>query len=175
MRSEICGASSADTFRRTLCQTQNYGRRVTDCEFMAYQQLRVTSTMMQQTQRDYMTDRTINTTQYTAWNTVHFQLGSKGDNNSISLLQTSVTSYHGSATSVVTIRCRKSCNKKQGMVVIAQEARVNHGRPGESMTSLLRIVDDRNRWATVTMQASVGVTQLNYKPLKISFTSRLAD
>ena len=39
-----------------------------------------------------------------------------------------ITSYHGLAMSTIFIRCRKSYNKEQWMVVITEEDHVNHGR-----------------------------------------------
>ena len=39
----------------------------------------------------------------------------------------SITSYHGSAMSVVTIRCQRSCYKEQWVVVATEEDLVNHG------------------------------------------------
>ena len=55
-----------------------------------------------------------------------------------------------------------SGNRKRWMAGVAEEDRVNHGRTikeltGQSMSSLLRIADDRGRWAAFTAEAFVGV------------------
>ena len=73
----------------------------------------------------------------------------------------SVANFHGSAMSVVMIRCRRSYYKEQWMVVVADEDLVNHGRTtsrnDQSMSSLLLIADDRSRWAVIAAVACVGV------------------
>ena len=49
------------------------------------------------------------------------------------------------------------------MTVVAEKDRANHGGTkvnkltGQSLLSLLRIADDRNRWATTEAEASVGL------------------
>ena len=66
------------------------------------------------------------------------------------------------------------CRRDMLLKILLQgtvDARRHRGRPrkswknnikewtGELMSSLLRIVDDRNRWAAMTADASVGVSQ----------------
>ena len=53
------------------------------------------------------------------------------------------------------------------MVGVAEKERVNRGRTtsirewtGQSMSSLLHLVDDRSGWAVITAEASVGVSPM---------------
>ena len=46
------------------------------------------------------------------------------------------------------------------MVVVVEEDLVNHGRIGQSMSSLLRIADGRGRLTVIAADASVGVWAL---------------
>ena len=68
--------------------------------------------------------------------------------------------------SSIVVRCRKSYYKEQWVVVVAEENRVNHGKTnikewaGQSVSSLVRIVDDRGRWAAITIaKLYVGMLQ----------------
>ena len=81
-------------------------------------------------------------------------------------IPSSVARYYGSAMSVVMIHCLRPYNKEQWMVVVAEEDFVNHGREnnvkewtGQSMSSLLRIADDRGRWAVSAADTSGEVPQ----------------
>ena len=59
------------------------------------------------------------------------------------------------------------------MVIVKDEERLNRVnrrltalrniRTGESLSSLLRIADNINRWATITAEASVGVHHFKVK------------
>ena len=53
---------------------------------------------------------------------------SSSDVGSFYCQPSNITSYRGSAMSVVIIRCRKSHHEEQWMVVVAEKDFVNHGR-----------------------------------------------
>ena len=90
-----------------------------------------------------------------------------------------VASYHGSAMSVVTIRCRRSHYKEQWM-----NSR-RRGRPrksrkdnikewtGQSMSSLLCIADERDRWAVISAAVNgfVGIHERRLGVTGISYSS----
>ena len=71
----------------------------------------------------------------------------------------SVASYHGSAMSIVTIRCQNYTTGNSRMVVAAEEDRVNHGRTRpiyEGMDNAVIVVIAAHR-------RRQGVTEGNYK------------
>ena len=88
-----------------------------------------------------------------------------------------VASSHDSVMSADAIRCRRSYYKEHWMVLVAEEDRVNHGgtilRNGQAsrLSYLLRIADDRNRWAVIAAEASARVSQRHLSVTEISVIS----
>ena len=86
----------------------------------------------------------------------------------------SITSYHGSAASIVVIRYQRSYYREQWMVVITEEGLINQGKTTSKNRQASRcrhcciIADDRGQWAVIAADVSVGVPQRRLSVMGIS-------